>query len=373
MNEFGGQVGHASRYRIAPGGDEAEQEVATIMPLPVAAEIGAGAEKLLPTDALLPPSPIPNEFGAGAMARLPTQNAMPPSPEPVEAGQTVVDNQPTNARSTEQGANSTVLTSRSLLLAPLLSELAELQAQRTFCIKSQSRCDRSTEAMIARVLGYRPDADEKDRKAVWKQASAVRKAVEGGDGQIRTDDQCTRALSACSPLILLSAQSRAAWDAHRQQVEKRMRKIARQLPVWSWVEPIKGFGDLGLAIILAETGDLSNYATKERVWKRLGLAVIEGERQQRKAGAEAAAAHGYNPRRRAEIWTLCSDSMFRHQWRGEKDGVPAGPAGPYGEVYARRKAHTETREWTPGHRHNDARRVMTKALIENLWKAWRTA
>ncbi|MDB5848207.1 MAG: hypothetical protein JWP29_1959 [Rhodoferax sp.] len=253
----------------------------------------------------------------------------------------------------------------------ILSELFELQAQRSFCIKSQSRCDRSTEALIARSLGYNKEQSEKDRKAVWKQASAIRKMVESGEGLKKYGDRRDAALSACLPIILTSARAREGWDNHRKHVEKRMRKLARSLPVWAFVEPIKGFGDLGLAIVIAETGDLSNYATKERVWKRLGLAVIEGERQQRKTGAEAAAAHGYSPRRRSEIWALCSDSMFRHQWRGERDDVPAGPAGPYGEVYARRKANTETRGWTPGHRHNDARRVMTKSLIEDLWKAWR--
>jgi hypothetical protein len=256
-------------------------------------------------------------------------------------------------------------------LSPVVSALAELQSQRTFCIKSQSRCDRSTEALIARYLGYSNSLDAKQRVALFKKASMARKAVEkGGEGQLMVGNPAGGALASLTPIILLSAQSRDAWDKHRAQVEKKMRQIARSLPVWTWVAQIKGLGDLGLAIIVGESGDLSNYATKERLWKRLGLAVIEGERQQRKAGAEAAAAHGYSPHRRAEVWTLLSDSMFRHQWRAEKEDQPAGPSGPYGEIYARRKAHTETREWTLGHRHNDARRVMSKALIEDLWKAW---
>lgn len=376
MNEFGGQLGRADHVTTAPGGDVATNVMHADATLPVVAEIGAGAGRRLDTKVSVPPSPMLNQFGAEAEKLLATDALLPPSPipdQPVGEGAKPVSTTVVDVPRTpmEQGAISAVSTRSRVPLAPLLSELAELQSQRTFCIKSQSRCDRSTEALIARTLGYDPTAEEKSRKAVWKQASAVRKAVESGEGQVLCGDQAATALSACSPIILLSAQSRAAWDAHRAQVEKRMRKIARQLPVWAFVEPIKGFGDLGLAIIVAETGNLSNYATKERVWKRLGLAVINGERQQRKAGADAAAAHGYSPRRRSEVWSLCSDSMFRHQWRAEKDGVAAGPSGPYGEVYARRKAHTETREWTLGHRHNDARRVMTKALIEDLWKAWR--
>lgn len=255
-------------------------------------------------------------------------------------------------------------------LADSIPALSELQRQRRFCIKSQSRSDRACEAFIARYLGYRPDMPKPEGAAIWKQAAAMRKAVEkGGEGHCLVGNQDSTALSACAPIILNSAASRLAWDSHRNQTEKQMRKLAKALPIWQWVEAVKGFGDLGLAIIIGETGDLSNYATKERVWKRLGLAVIEGERQQRKPGAEAAAAHGYSPARRAEIWTI-ADSMFKHQWAGAKEDVAAHAVGPYGAVYAARKAHTGTREWTPKHQDNDARRVMTKALIEDLWRVW---
>lgn len=262
-------------------------------------------------------------------------------------------------------------TSVALPDADLIDELREQQRQRRFCIKSQSRTDRACEAFIARFLGYHSDLPKTEGLAIWKQAAALRRAVEkGGQGHGIPEDQSEDALSACSPTILNSVISREAWDDHRRQTEKQMRKLAATLPVHAWVKEIVGFGDLGLAIIIGETGDLSRYATKERVWKRLGLAVIDGERQRRKSGADAAAAHSYNPARRAEIWTI-SDSMFRHQWSGARDDMPAAPKGPYGVVYAVRKAHTINREgWTLARRENDARRIMTKFLIENLWRVW---
>lgn len=265
--------------------------------------------------------------------------------------------------------------SSSLPAATPAQQLQELQARRRFCIVSQSRCDRSCEAFIVRYLGYRPDLPERERKAIWKEAAAMRRMVEkGGEGHSAAAEQefsqVSGALSACSPIILSSAIARRAWDKVRDDTERDMRALARTLPPWSWVKDVRGLGELGLAIIIGETGDLTNYATKERVWKRLGLAVIDGERQQRKAGAEAAAAHGFNPSRRAEAWVV-ADSLFKHQFRGAKDNVPAHAIGAYGQVYARRKAHTATRDWTPGHRDNDARRVMLKALIENVWRVWR--
>jgi hypothetical protein len=107
----------------------------------------------------------------------------------------------------------------------------------------------------------------------------------------------------------------------------------------------------------------------------LGLAVIGG-RAQRKVAGEGAAEQGYSPGRRSQIWAFCSDTMFRAQWRGadEAAGLPARPIGPYGAVYAKRREATATRdpeEWTKARCHNDARRVMTKALMLDLWLVWR--
>lgn len=256
-------------------------------------------------------------------------------------------------------------------LSDTCERLKALQRKRRFCIVSQSRCDRSCEALLASVIGYRADMDAKDRKDLFKQASAARKAIEDGeDGHTSSGDQRQAAILAVADIVRQSALGRASWDTLRREVERDMRKLAKTLPVYPWAQGVAGFGDLGLGIIIGETGDLSLYATKERVWKRLGLAVIEGFRQQRKSGVEEAAAHGYNPKRRAEIWAI-ADSMFRHQWRGAKDDAPAHAIGPYGEAYARRKANTEGREWTPKHRDNDARRIMTKQLVEDLWREWR--
>lgn len=300
------------------------------------------------------------------------QGAIPPAAIDLEVeGHSSEDHLQKNAPNGVR-ANDDVDAVSPLPAANPIKTLSELQRQRRFCIKSQSRTDRACEAFIAHYLGYRPDLPKPEGLAIWKQAAALRRAVEkGGQGHARRGDQIALALSTCSTIILHSASSRVAWDKHRKQTEKEMRKLAIGLPPFPWVKSVSGFGDLGLAIIIGETGDLSNYATKERVWKRLGLAVISGERQQRKAGTEAAAAHGYNPARRAEVWTI-ADSMFRHQWRGAKDDHPAEPAGPYGVVYARRKAHTVNRDgWTLAHRENDARRVMTKALVEDLWRVWR--
>lgn len=369
-----GAAGSVNAETTLPRRRRASSVMATDKALPSAAPVSRAGKSVRAEDGL----------PAGDVGAIATANTIEVVPHVAEiGGQSIRDDHTTIA----SGGVGAVLQSTTIEHVPhaaTIRSLVELQRQRCFCIKSQSRCDRSAEAFVARYLGYRADMPEAERAKIWKQVSAFRKkverdgglseadAAEGEEGRSDVDNLPTPAIFACIPIILNSATARASWDTHRANVEKQMRKLARSLPVLPWVESVPGFGDLGLAIIIGEAGDLSSYATKERVWKRLGLAVIAGERQQRKRDPEEAAAHGYNPRRRAEIWTL-ADSLFRHQWRGEKDGAPAHPIGRYGEVYATRKANTRTREWTPAHREADARRVMTKILVEDLWKSWLAA
>lgn len=287
--------------------------------------------------------------------------------------------------------------------------LSELQRVRMFCITSQSRCDRSMGSALARCLGYDVSGEEAARKAVFKQAASIRTSTEKafneslkktGDFEravldavasiqlgFQSDDPRLLSLTDFLPIIPLSASSRSIWDRHREGTEKKMRHIASSLPVFEWVKTnAKGVGDLGLARLIGEAPLIYLYATHERLWKRLGLAVVGEERQQRKGTAEEAMLHGFSPRRRAEAWSVLSDTMFRQQWRGtDPDNPESGgmPIGPYGEVYRARKAHTlprisetdslpftDRRKWTKKRCDNDARRVMGKEFLRDLWRVW---
>lgn len=271
----------------------------------------------------------------------------------------------------------------------LCLRLAELQKVRIFCIVSQSRIDRSMESALARCLGYDSNSEETDRKAVFKAAGDVRRAVEAGKEcpvWFLSDDPRHHMLSMFVPLIPISAQSREVWDANRLNVEKEMRKLAVTLPICEWVKThAKGVGELGLARLIGEAPLIGVYATHQRLWKRMGLAVIGEERQQRKGNAEEALIHGYAPRRRAEVWSVCSDTMFRQQWRGaggDPEAVGA-PIGAYGEVYRSRKEYTvqkiaetealtfsDKRKWTKKRCDSDARRIMSKEFLRDLWRVW---
>lgn len=270
----------------------------------------------------------------------------------------------------------------------IVTELVQLQKMRKFSIRSQSRCNGSIESLIASVIGFRLDDDERTRKSVFARAKAYRLRVEdGGEGQNQDETQSAVALSAITPAILKSAAARQPWDDERWTVEKEMERLAKQLPIYPFVASVRGLGAKGFAVLVAEAGiPLGDYRTVSGLWKRLGLAVIRGECQRKKTNKEAAAEHGYSPGRRAEVWSICSYSLFLAQWRGadEEVGIPARPIGPYGEVYAKRRLHTAQRvietenlsfsdptKWTEARSHNDACRVMTKRLMLDLYLAWR--
>lgn len=302
---------------------------------------------------------------------------------------------------------------RGVDVANITEQLVQAQRRRKFAIKQQSQADRSIESLIASCMGFTVGATEKERKQVFARAKAHRLAVEkGGKG----DNPSGGALSSLHSMIEVSAANRQLWDHERGNNETNMRDLAKSLPVYSWASGVRGFGELGLAVIYGEAGEpIENYRSVAGLWKRMGLAVVDGERQQKKTDKTLAAVHGYSPKRRSEIWTL-ADSMSRSQWNGARtrcahascaakpqkfslddagrpvceacsavgvpeDIIPAHAAGLYGEVYGRRKAHTLPRveatadlppssreKWTPMRCNNDAKRVMSKALLRDLWR-----
>lgn len=201
--------------------------------------------------------------------------------------------------------------------------------------------------------------------------------------------------------------------AARADIMKTLEKLARELPVYEWAKSIKGLGDYQLAAIIGECGGAGDigpgdYKSVSALWKRMGLAVINGGRQRRVQGADAL-DHGYNAERRSLMWNI-GGSLMKAQLRSEKDekgkkieGTDYA-IGDFGQVYLDRKnelrAKNEAGEYaeraakavaaakklgnkplaenvagrlTPSHIHNDAKRYMEKRLLRHLWQEWRRA
>lgn len=165
-------------------------------------------------------------------------------------------------------------------------------------------------------------------------------------------------------------------ETKRAALEKELTTLAGELPVAPWVLGIRGAGLGGLALIVGEAGDLSSYSGPAKLWKRMGLAVIDGERQRAKAGVsqEEALVIGYNPRRRSVVWNI-GDSLLKAQSaRVDKEtGEVKREAGEYRKLYDERKKLEAEKDPTgrPAAHHARAKRYVEKRYLRELWVAWR--
>jgi len=261
---------------------------------------------------------------------------------------------------------------------------------------ARKRIDSQTGAMVRRYLGYQNDLPEKETKRIAEVASETIKAIQKGTevpeaGQVILDSP------ACVMFILAAKESRLPYINHERQCEKEMVSMAKKLPVYKWVESVKGLGAVGLAVLVGECGDLSKYANPAKLWKRLGLAVMDGRRQGdpgSNATAEDWIEHGYCKRRRSACWTireplLKNDNEYRtllltrkqfEYDKATKIGLVVATTSkktadnwekvglPRPEVV--KKVDTEIHR-SVGHIHNLAARYVEKRMIRDLWRAWR--
>lgn len=168
--------------------------------------------------------------------------------------------------------------------------------------------------------------------------------------------------AADKAMVILTRQrfflARAEIEVHRRACQKELIALVKHLPIAKWVATVKGLGLPSVAAVIGEAGDLHGYATVARLWKRMGLAVIDGKGQGKRANLEEATKHGYNPRRRSEMHVV-GDCLVR-----------AG--GPYADLYRERKAYEAEREGiTKMHAHKRALRYIEKRLLREMWAAWR--
>lgn len=231
------------------------------------------------------------------------------------------------------------------------------QRRRVATMKAQLRIGNQVKALVRAGLGSRPGLSETERVRIRKTAAKIIKQVLAGESV--TPEHASIAAEV-APFCLAAKQASAPFDALKKQVESVMVETAAALPVAAWVASVRGFGLLGLAIVVGEAGDLSKYANPGKLWKRLGLAPAGCYRMTCADGSEA---NAIPRRRRSAIWTV-GDSLLK----GNADG-------PYRAAYLERKAYEHARDpvMTKMHAHRRAQRYAEKRLLRDLWRAWRDA
>jgi len=279
------------------------------------------------------------------------------------------------------GQMSSVTHSGAAIPAILLLEIQETHRQRQDLLRAELRLNNQIQAVYRRLTGRKIEERARLRKKASSGKSHVVRVNQADSADPADDNEVggdhgprdTQSVSVAPDLAqFLHAEHIAAihtapmlearklLEAHRRPLEKRMELLAKELPVWQWAQRVRGFGALGLAQIAGECGDLANYSNPAKVWKRMGLALVNGERQGKRSDPEEALAHGYSPQRRSIMYVI-ADSLMK----GNRDGE-------YRTYYLAEKERQ--REKLPdapaAHIDNRARRHLAKRLLRDLWRVW---
>lgn len=235
-------------------------------------------------------------------------------------------------------------------LEETIAQILYWHRQRCFAMETRKRLDLALGAFLRTQLGWSLAIPEKERKRIADEAQAI------------LDDP---AGSEWEQIIAASALARAPFAGIEKKAVSNMEALAETIPAWNdFGQHVRGFGPASLAVIVAEAGNLANYSTVSKLWKRMGLAVMDGVRQgglAKGAGKDAWIEHGYSPKRRSRMWNI-GDALIK----GNRDGE-------YRATYLKRKEYELARdpEMKPIKAHRRAQRYMEKRLLKRLWQAWR--
>lgn len=251
-------------------------------------------------------------------------------------------------------------------------ELRSLQRAR---VHYSNTLQKLSQRRLSIIVGYlapaRDSADEESHKAklqeYYEQAGTVLKDILSGASAPPYADLIAHHTKAMVPL-----------ESARKEVEKSMLKRVRALPVYDWCQHAdqKGFGEMGLATVVGECGNLANYANPGKLWRRLGCAPYTARgvtqlcstwksKKPFALTAEEWTDAGYSPRRRAIAYLIGKWLMSLNK------------PGPYRRLYDEAKAKALARpDWMvkgkPSKQHADRHAMLmaAKRLLRNLWREW---
>ncbi len=265
-------------------------------------------------------------------------------------------------------------------IAETCDAIVSLHRLRQGMIKAQTKLILQAKASIRFATQTDDDFASDEAKA------AARKRNDGLYSQVAKDES--------HPLHANLAPYHAALvplEVQRKAYEKEMVRLVKLLPVYDWVKSVKGFGDISFATIVGECGDVGSFSSFSALWKRMGVAVVDGKRQGapgKDATAEDWTRHGYSPKRRS-VGYVAREHLIggMGKWRPVMDeDVYANPdLTHYQRVYAERArlesvklglpvtCSAKGKESYKKHVSMRAHRYVEKQLLKHLYIEWRRA
>lgn len=216
---------------------------------------------------------------------------------------------------------------------------------------------------------------EQQRIASKQRLTALTNTEPDADGIIRG-----YGLPASHPDVARLAVLTEALETLEHQAELNLKAAMRKCRIHPWVKAQAGLGEKQVGRLLGVIGDpywnmsADQPRTVSQLWAYAGLHVlpktgdpghglaehISGD-QCGNAGVAARHRKGQRSNWSTEAKTrafLCATSCIKKA------------ASPYRPVYDDRRAHTADThpEWTAAHSHNDGLRIVSKAILRDLWR-----
>lgn len=187
-------------------------------------------------------------------------------------------------------------------------------------------------------------------------------------------------LDSSHPSVMVLEALTGQLDALEHGTILALNRAMRAHPLAPYQKQAKGVGEKQLARLLAATGDpylrsLPDGSTVPRtvsqLWAYCGLHTLPTGRMTTDthllcAGGEREAAK----RRKGQQANWSTDAKTRAYLIATSC---IKQTGEYRDLYDERRAHTAVShpDWTPGHSHNDALRIVSKRVLRDLWRAAR--
>jgi hypothetical protein len=237
--------------------------------------------------------------------------------------------------------------------------------------------------LLAQVL----DDLEKTRIANENRLRQLTRNVEDSDGEERGFG-----LDERHPDVMRLAGIVDSLKALEHGAELNLKRALRRHPLGPWVKNTVGVGEKQGARLLAAIGDPywntlhDRPRTVSELWAYCGLHVLpsghaDGDPQDMSAARDQT-GHADQPlnephsplvgvaakRRKGQCANWSTTAKMRAYLVATS--CIKQTASPYRKVYDDRRAHTAIThpEWTAGHSHNDGLRIVSKAILRDLWR-----
>lgn len=141
-------------------------------------------------------------------------------------------------------------------------------------------------------------------------------------------------------------------------IDRQLTRLVKQHPLGEWITTeAKGLSPRSFGLLFGITGTLDRFATVSKLWKYLGLHVVDGGAPRRVRGQKL----DYSPQGRTRCYVI-AESI-----------VKTGKGGKYRDAYDTKKAYYEAErgDWPQIRRHRAAMRYAVKELVKDLWIEWR--